>query len=116
MKSSFDVTIRVGEKRLGTLLGIITEDREFELQGVVPVADTPPKPEHRFRNGKRFKGISAIDLIIQTLQSKSLTTEGLEKIFEGRGFAPLSAKPALYRLRDEGRIRRDNFGHWSFVK
>jgi hypothetical protein len=119
MKPSFDVTIRVNEKHLGTLLGVITEDREYELRGVARVSDTsvPQEPKSRFRDGKRDKGISGMDLIIQTLKNgKPQSRQELEKVFEGRGFAASSTNPALTRLREEGRIRGDNFGHYSFVK
>jgi hypothetical protein len=119
MKPFFDVTIRVSERRLGTLLGIITEDHDFELRGVTRVSDAsvPQVPEHRFRNGKRNKGISGVDLLIQTLKGgRALSLKELEQVFEGRGFAAASAAGALSRLRSEGRVRGDNFGHYQFVK
>lgn len=120
MKPFFDVTIRTSEKRLGTLLGVITEDREYELRTVTAVNNASlvaQAPSQRFRDGKRNKGISGVDLIIQTLRGgKPLTLKDLEKVFEGRGFALSSASPVLFRLRDEGRVKSDNFGHWSFVK
>lgn len=69
---------------------------------------TGHKKVQHYVNGKRHKGISGIDLLIETLRAHSgiCTTDQLTKAFVDRGFAVSSASPIVSELIKAGKLRR----------
>ena len=107
----FIVTLQVDARRLPTVLEALSG--AATLVSVTPcqeakVADPNLKKEHFFRDGKRNKGISGHDLVLELLRSKDgkpTSFNDIAKAFVERGFVANSASPALSNLKKEGKIR-----------
>lgn len=103
----FNVTLQVdSERKLATILEAISGSAR--LVGVVPVPEeSEPEKErnHGYANGKRNKGISGVDLAVETLRSANrvFTFTEVARVFQDRGFAPNSASPSLTMAVKENR-------------
>lgn len=107
----FNVVLRVPASDLPALTEYVTPYIVKMEPIIQEAAPEPPKPF--YVNGKRKKGISADQLVADSLQKKPLTPQELGDIFEGWSFARGSASPAVHRLAQAGKVKfEDGRYHW----
>lgn len=115
--NKYKVSLLVTEKLLPDVLRVVAP--ECKLLGVEPQNDTaepPAKPYAprtvHYANGKKNKGISGTDLVLNSIRAapdtfplgRHLTRPELEQIFVKQGFASASVSPALTNLVRQGKI------------
>ena len=113
------MTLIVPARLVGTILDVLKG--EGLMVKTEPYVETeqqqqPKKKEFRYAGGKRNKGISGVDLAIQSIQAGVKTDRGLMKAFVIKGFSENSSGPVISRLLQEGRIGRNSDGSYSFIK
>lgn len=114
IEKQFEVTFLIGASKLTTITELVAG--ECTLVGMREITPKEPaKKEQRprqfhFYGGRRFKGISAEDLLIIALADGPKSTSRLYEIFEARGFAPTSASPACSNARKAGVVTGDGNG------
>lgn len=90
------------------------------LAAVERVEAAPPEKRRRqgYANGKRDKGISGEDLMMQLLTEASapVRNHDIKEMFELHGFAPSSASPVLAELKTRGVIESPAKGLWQLKK
>ena len=112
----YAVTLHVAEANLGTVLSALAGSSS--LVSVVPTQKTahlpsssgssaPKESQSRFHGGKRDKGISGEELVLQTLGSSDrvFTATEISNAFVQHGFAGNSSSPVLSRLAASGKVR-----------
>ena len=113
----FDVTLRVSSARLATVLEAL--NGSATLVSVLPCTEVTPKRARVFAyaGGKRNKGISGQQLVLQALQRANgkLTIGQLGKIFAAQGFSPNSQSPALAALKTRGLVESLEKGSWKLT-
>lgn len=119
MTASYRVTLQVSGSVLNTLLQVVENTKGITLENVATMsAGEGPADARtsRYANGKRFKGISAQDLIVKVVKengSKPTTMNHLKSAFKANGFAENSAAASLstgvklkkFIYTDEGHIK-----------
>ena len=90
----FKMHVEVPAKLVGTIIELLAD--EGVVISVEQMKSGAPAP--RYAGGKRNKGISSRDLVIQTVGPRGATIEQIRTAFAGRGFAPTSVHPALNGL------------------
>lgn len=96
MNERFNVHICVtSSAKLATIMSVL--DGEAKLISVEHIEEKSKKGNgSRYLNGKKNKGISALDLILQTLKGGKATSRAeLDKAFAKVGFSPNSVRPSL---------------------
>lgn len=112
---NYKVLLNVSASALPTLLAVIEGTKGITLDSITtaPASEAPAAPKtQRYIGGKRFKGISANDLILKIIDEHGKASlEQLRKGLEAQGFSPTSASPALSGLITEGVLikRTDGF-------
>ena len=116
MSNTYEVCLLVDQSNLATVIEVIAEVAEIKKCEIVKSTSeiNGAVVKHRYRDGIRNKGISLTELITQTLTDRKigLPLERLQSACAQRGFAESSVASALYRLRVEGKIERDEKANW----
>jgi hypothetical protein len=108
MATVYLVTLHVDEKQLPVVLGALAGSAK--LVSVTPTeeakAEVPKGPY--YVDGKRNKGISGEDLLLEVLgrAPRPFTHKELEDAFQARRFSPNSVNPNIHRLLAAEKIRR----------
>jgi hypothetical protein len=107
---AYDLTIRVeGEDKLATIISALKGSAT--LISMTVVEEKKPKTRnHGYVDGKRNKGISGEDLVIQSLKAGAQTSEQLTATFVERGFAPKSVSPNVSALVHRGIVVKNGHG------
>lgn len=103
---SYKVTFIIPDEELHSFLRDVPEGRNAESITRVRGGSTNIH-SHSYVNGKRNKGISGEDLLIQILDSdpfKAWSSEEIAERFVENGFAPQSLSSYLSRARQNGKI------------
>ena len=105
----YAVLLHVRSPMLPTVLQAL--ERSATLVSVTPTTsgkEPPPKKNQHYANGKRMKGISGRELVLQTLDQHNgfCNNQQLEKAFIENGFAKESYSSPVSYLVAEGRVRR----------
>jgi len=109
----YRVTFRVSQAHLGLIFGLLQNEKHVSLENVVPVTnETPAATVHRgFKDGKRFKGISGHDLILEmTKGGYGVTRDQIKAAFIDKGFADSSHSAAISTAINAKLIVRDAQG------
>ena len=123
MARKFLVTYLVNDKDLPILLTTISTNllatigTNVTLQSVKVIEDeSSSSKKMHYTGGKRNKGVSGVDLALNILGSNGVTsTETFKKAFVEAGFSENSYSPVLYKLINEGRVRRMNGGNYELT-
>lgn len=108
MAQLFDCVVRVNVEGIAKLSQAI--EGNGQLVNVILVREqTSPTPTKQFHyaGGKRKKGISGGDLVLEILASENRVFTDVEvgNAFVKRGFAYGSARPCLYQMAKAGKVR-----------
>lgn len=118
MATKFDVHVIVPAKLIGTLVELL--EGEGCLVSMEPYVEKVgiKKPKFAYAGGKRNKGISGYDAVIEAIKVGYRTTEKIaDHMVKEYGFAPTSASPAITHLKAAGRIKQDEDSKiWSLTK
>lgn len=105
--TTYNVHLTVAANLLPTLLSTIERTRGIILASITVAEGEEPKTRTpRYHGGKRDKGISAQDLMLEALASGSHKYSDLEKIAKARGFAPSSVSAVLSKMVTAGTVVR----------
>jgi hypothetical protein len=128
--ATYRMTLLVGSGSLATLLSLIEGSKDIKLASVTDFADAPPLPPSPpppsrvpqiltqeknttasgFVGGRRNKGVSGEQLILETLRSGPANLDELRHVFANRGFAAASASPYVSKMLRAGSIQRGMHG------
>lgn len=115
MAKIYEVILHVAEETLSPLIGAVAPQCTI-VQVKPKEATTQPAPTKRkyYVDGKRFKGISGEDLLLQTLavEKRAYSTVELEAVFVAKQFKANSLSPILSRLMAGKKIKRVKPGHY----
>lgn len=115
-KTLFDVAVRVDSQGLAKLAPHIEECGQLLNVHLVREGSSPRQQQevggfkhrqHHYANNKRAKGIKGPDLVLEILKSdtRPFSETEIGNRFVSRGFAFNSARPNLYMLKRDGKIR-----------
>lgn len=78
---------------------------------------TPDELKHRYRDGKRNKGISGRDLVLTALHRRDgkMTYDAVGRAFVSRGFAEQSFGATISKLYKQGLVGRGEEGKRRYV-
>jgi hypothetical protein len=111
-KQHLNVTLRIDAMDLPSVLDVLRGTAALVNVAVAP-DDLPnglstPRAAPRYANGKRNKGISGDDLLIELMAtapiSRKFSTDELGNSFVARGFARHTASPTLSRAFARGLV------------
>lgn len=117
MDQNYSVNIQVPPKQMAELVvELHTRKLRFSVADAPPTSTTaaqpvpqapPPRRETSYAHGVRNKGISARDLIHETLREKQPRSAGeFMEVFISRRFSPSTAIPSLSKELKKGRVVR----------
>ena len=113
MTTKFEITLIAPAKLVGTIVELLNDEGCLVSMRPYVETDTPKKPLHRFHGGKRNKGISAANAVLEALDKNLRIPDSIGNyIASNYGFAPNSASPALSRLLTEGRVHKEPDGSY----
>jgi hypothetical protein len=107
-------SLATGEDRCGTMAEPVPPAPPAPVRASGIEKPALPKPT-RFVNGKKNKGVSGENLVIETLRSGSADLSELKRVFTHRGFAPTSASPTLSRMMRDGEVERGPHGRFKLT-
>jgi hypothetical protein len=132
--ATYRMILAVDSRALATMVSLVEGSPDVKLLGVTDFADPAPLPPSppapivhetlsspkiktspRFAGGKKNKGVSGENLVIETLRSGSSDLSELKRVFTHRGFAPTSASPTLSRMIRDGDVERGPHGRFQLT-
>jgi hypothetical protein len=111
----FEMRLIVPTKLVGPIVELV-EEGEGIIVTMTPHSETSGKKTPRYVDGKRNKGISANELVLQTLVTGPTTYEQLAQRFVDKGFAKTSLSPTLSRLIKDKQVIESSKGFFSLKK
>lgn len=113
MATIYAVLLHVDEKQLPTVLGVLAGNAK--LVSVTPTEEAKAekkKKQQHYVDGKRDKGISGEDLLLQAIakEQRAFTIKELEEVFLAHRFSGNSVSPVLNRLIQAEKIRKVGAG------
>jgi hypothetical protein len=118
--TTFRIVCDVPSTSLTTVIGAIEGAASIvEVRALDEAAPPPtrnhPRNHHGYANGKRDKGISGRDLLLEVLSKykRPVSRDEIDREFITRGFAAGSFSPSVTYLVREGRVVRGEHGYVS---
>lgn len=111
----FRITCNVLSANLATVIGALEDAAQIvEVRALEEPAPAKP-PKFRYVNGKKNKGISGRDLLLEILSKykRPVSRDALSREFVSRGFAANSLSPTISALVHEGEVDRAKNGYVS---
>lgn len=134
MSKRYRVLLHVASPVLPTLISLVDDHDSIRIVQISDLADdeplppaslsaSPPPPSpptvaaaapssERYAGGKRLKGISGKELVLEILRSGPGDLDEIRRAFVNRGFAAASAAPTLSNMLRDGLIRRASHGRY----
>jgi hypothetical protein len=105
----------VPAKLVGTIVELM--DGEGILVSMNPFkGDTTKSKSYHYLGGKRLKGISGRDAVLEAVKQGHKTTERIARYLNTNyNFALKSTSPCLTHLERDGKLKRDANHNWSLV-
>jgi hypothetical protein len=131
--ATYRVVLAVDSHALATMMSLVEGSQDVKLVNVSDFADPAPLPPSppapvshdtlaspkikspRFIGGRKNKGVSGENLVIETLRSGSADLSELRRVFTHRGFAPTSASPTVSKMLRDGDIERGAHGRFRLA-
>jgi len=112
MTKRHDVTFSVAENKLGQTIEMMLATGAT-LVGVRPSQGIePPSKTVRYVGGKRNKGISAMQLLLSTINQIGLTRRSeVDQAFVHNGFAQSSVSPTISKALQDQFIKMEGSGY-----
>jgi hypothetical protein len=115
--SDFQLLLRVSGAKLPVVLEALKG--AADLLSVLPCEPSArEKPPKRYSGGKRLKGISGPDCVLETLRSAggSASYARITEDLHAKGFSPSSASPALSELKSRGLVEFEGHGSYKLTE
>ena len=111
----YEVTLLIDRGKLALVTSLLDKSDGIEIAKIERKGGSVEPAAKKYANGKRFKGISGLELIEHTIQAcgGKAARAAILKEFAKRGFAEKSAPSAISKALREKHIVMDTYGHYS---
>jgi hypothetical protein len=107
----FDMHLRVPHDRMSVIIDTLEGSCEVvKIEQFREDDSVPKKKTFRYAGGKRDKGISGPELLMDLLGTSSRSLKSIAQDFQARGFARNSASAVASKLVEKGTLKREGRG------